>query len=536
MVGLPRPAARPTTPSTWWPSRAPRRASPSTGTTSPTSRAWCRCWRASIPTASADVNHFHAAGGLGFLIRELLDAGLLHFRAGGRHAPAAGQPRPRRRQGLGRGARAPVIRAPARVFDSQDALLEAFKAGSLTGDFVAVIRGQGPRANGMPELHKLTPTLVGAAGPGPARRAADRRAHVGRLRVRCWRPSTWCPRRPGRAPSAGCATATRSPSTPSAANSAWLEDGALAARVPRRWISAAAPVRLRSRAVRLMRSNAGTAEQGACTLFARTDMRALVADIGGTNARFALADLDEPIPDPAPPRNRCRPRSSPACSTPPSTTSRSSTQAPRHAAFAVACPVRADEVRLTNRAWSFSRLELQRALALEHLLVLNDFGAAAWTVPTLSESDSVPIYGPPELAADGPDQRARAGHRPGRGAAGGRRSTSAGAWWRPRAATSASRRTAPRSAPSPTGSPHGMAASRMSALLCGMGLSQIDAALSRRKPGKQDTPTCKLRPRQTSSPPRWKVTTCRRGRPWRVSAPSSAAWPATPRSCMAPAR
>jgi phosphogluconate dehydratase len=52
-----------------------------------------------------------------------------------------------------------VIRAPARVFDSQDALLDAFKAGRLEGDFVAVIRGQGPRANGMPELHKLTPTL-----------------------------------------------------------------------------------------------------------------------------------------------------------------------------------------------------------------------------------------------------------------------------------------------------------------------------------------------------------------------------------------
>jgi phosphogluconate dehydratase len=51
------------------------------------------------------------------------------------------------------------ITAPARVFDSQDALLDAFKANQLQGDFVAVVRGQGPRANGMPELHKLTPTL-----------------------------------------------------------------------------------------------------------------------------------------------------------------------------------------------------------------------------------------------------------------------------------------------------------------------------------------------------------------------------------------
>jgi phosphogluconate dehydratase len=51
------------------------------------------------------------------------------------------------------------IEAPARVFDAQDDLLAAFKAGTLVGDFVAVIRAQGPRANGMPELHKLTPTL-----------------------------------------------------------------------------------------------------------------------------------------------------------------------------------------------------------------------------------------------------------------------------------------------------------------------------------------------------------------------------------------
>ena len=52
-----------------------------------------------------------------------------------------------------------AITAPARVFDSQDAVLAAFDAGTLAGDFVAVVRGQGPRANGMPELHKLTPIL-----------------------------------------------------------------------------------------------------------------------------------------------------------------------------------------------------------------------------------------------------------------------------------------------------------------------------------------------------------------------------------------
>ncbi|MGH8077652.1 MAG: phosphogluconate dehydratase [Lysobacter sp.] len=157
------------------------------------------------PNGSADVNHFHAAGGIGFVIRELIDAGLLHpdircAHGGDLHqqalepylddltlrwrAPPAvsldrdvlrGCAEPfdhegglRRLQGnLGRAivkisAVAPehrAITAPAKVFDSQDAVLDAFRAGELVGDFVAVVRAQGPRANGMPELHKLTPTL-----------------------------------------------------------------------------------------------------------------------------------------------------------------------------------------------------------------------------------------------------------------------------------------------------------------------------------------------------------------------------------------
>ena len=53
-----------------------------------------------------------------------------------------------------------VVEAPARVFHSQEALITAYKRGELTGDFVAVVRFQGPKANGMPELHGLTPTLA----------------------------------------------------------------------------------------------------------------------------------------------------------------------------------------------------------------------------------------------------------------------------------------------------------------------------------------------------------------------------------------
>jgi phosphogluconate dehydratase len=158
------------------------------------------------PNGSADVNHFHAAGGMGFLIAQLLDAGLLHadvnticgvgldayrsqtrLGADGRveRTPAPGQSRdtavlrpvtaPFRADGglrvlngnIGRAtikvSAVPddrlVIEAPAIVFDDQDQVQKAFERGELNRDFVAVVRFQGPRANGMPELHKLTPAL-----------------------------------------------------------------------------------------------------------------------------------------------------------------------------------------------------------------------------------------------------------------------------------------------------------------------------------------------------------------------------------------
>ncbi len=158
------------------------------------------------PNGRADVNHFHAAGGMAFLIRELLDGGLLHadvstvcgeglrayvaepaLDASGhvawRAPPTAsgdisvlrGVAEPFQATGglrvldgpLGRAVMKTssvrpdrhVVEAPVRVFDSQEALLAAFKAGTLDCDMVAVVRFQGPRANGMPELHKLMPPL-----------------------------------------------------------------------------------------------------------------------------------------------------------------------------------------------------------------------------------------------------------------------------------------------------------------------------------------------------------------------------------------
>jgi len=156
------------------------------------------------PNGPSDVNHFHAAGGMSFLVRELLGAGLLDEGAQGVAGPISGYDRepfldngkvvwraapetsgnleilrpasdPFSEDGglrlmsgpLGRGvskvsAVKPanrVLEAPAIVFETQGALKAAFEAGQLDRDFVAVVRFQGPAANGMPELHGLTPVL-----------------------------------------------------------------------------------------------------------------------------------------------------------------------------------------------------------------------------------------------------------------------------------------------------------------------------------------------------------------------------------------
>ncbi|ODT69106.1 MAG: phosphogluconate dehydratase [Pelagibacterium sp. SCN 63-23] len=157
------------------------------------------------PNGVADVNHFHAAGGMGYLIRELLESGHLHEdvktvwgtglsgytveakliedKLSFETSPAeSALPKvltsasaPFQQTGglkllsgnLGRSvikvsAVKPehrVIEAPARVFHGQEGLQAAFKAGELTGDMIAVVRFSGPRALGMPELHKLTPAL-----------------------------------------------------------------------------------------------------------------------------------------------------------------------------------------------------------------------------------------------------------------------------------------------------------------------------------------------------------------------------------------
>lgn len=172
------------------------------------------------PNGSADVNQFQAAGGPGYVIRELLDAGLMHadvltvrpegLRAftrvpqdGGSGTLHWADPGASRDAAVLRPASDPfsatgglsllagnlgrsvlkvsaipddrhVVEAPAQVFDSQEALLAAFQDGSLerlcqeggANGLVCVVRWQGPQANGMPELHKLTPPLAVLQGKG----------------------------------------------------------------------------------------------------------------------------------------------------------------------------------------------------------------------------------------------------------------------------------------------------------------------------------------------------------------------------------
>jgi glucokinase len=128
---------------------------------------------------------------------------------------------------------------------------------------------------------------------------------------------------------------------------------------------------------------------------------ALVADIGGTNARFALTDPVAAQPALLHEQTlRCAGFASLHHAAEHYLAQVGA--APREASIAVACPVTGDEVRLTNRAWAFSRSELQRTLGLDALGVINDFGAVAWAVPALGHADLLPLYGDSSPPARGP--------------------------------------------------------------------------------------------------------------------------------------
>jgi phosphogluconate dehydratase len=158
------------------------------------------------PNGAADVNHFHAAGGVGFVMRSLLENGLLHddvntilghglmnftkepgvengklsWREGAKESLNTGIVRPVSdpfkpeggikvlKGNIGRSVIKTsavdnehlIVEAPAVVFDEQEDFIAAFKRGELNKDFIAVLAFQGPKQNGMPELHQLTPSLT----------------------------------------------------------------------------------------------------------------------------------------------------------------------------------------------------------------------------------------------------------------------------------------------------------------------------------------------------------------------------------------
>ena len=118
----------------------------------------------------------------------------------------------------------------------------------------------------------------------------------------------------------------------------------------------------------------------------------MVADIGGTNARFALTELQRDSPQLS--QQRSLPCGDFASLQQAAEHYLDSVgERPARAAIAVASPGRGDAIRLTNRAWSFSRRELQKSLGLDTLHVLNDFGAIAWAVPALEPADAVMLHG-----------------------------------------------------------------------------------------------------------------------------------------------
>ncbi|MDQ3287777.1 MAG: glucokinase [Pseudomonadota bacterium] len=127
----------------------------------------------------------------------------------------------------------------------------------------------------------------------------------------------------------------------------------------------------------------------------------LIADIGGTNARFALTDPTAPEPTVLQPQVLLNSEFASLQHAVGHYLSAVGVR-PRRAAIAVASPVQEDEIRLTNRAWSFSRRELQESLQLDELRMLNDFGAVAWAVPALCADDCISLYGPAARPLAGP--------------------------------------------------------------------------------------------------------------------------------------
>ena len=128
---------------------------------------------------------------------------------------------------------------------------------------------------------------------------------------------------------------------------------------------------------------------------------ALVADIGGTNSRFALTDLDTPELELLH-AERFKNEDFASLQHVIETYLEKVNYRPKRAAIAVASPVNTDYIRLTNLSWSFSREELREAIGLEALQLLNDFGAVAWSIPALTSEHLMPLFARNDTIPRGP--------------------------------------------------------------------------------------------------------------------------------------
>lgn len=219
---------------------------------------------------------------------------------------------------------------------------------------------------------------------------------------------------------------------------------------------------------------------------------ALIGDIGGTNARFALTDPAQETP------RLLDQKTLPTAEFASLQQAaghylRSVDVAPRRACLAVACPAGGEEIRLTNRAWAFNREELRHTLSLDELLIVNDFGAVARAVPALAEDEREILYGPlitpprAPIGVLGPGTGLGVALLIGDQSAGWQVVETEGGH-----VSFAPQDTEERQISEWLADRHGRVSNER--LLSGIGLSQIDAALAGRRPGKSTTPDATLRP------------------------------------------
>ena len=309
-----------------------------------------------------------------------------------------------------------LIEAPARCFSDQNEVLEAFKAGELDGDCAVVVRFQGPRANGMPELHKLVPTL------GVLQDRGHRVALItdGRMSGAS-----------GKVPAAIHVSPEALPDGPLAR----VRDGDMIRLDARSGTLEAVGVDLASRpAANSPPPPTGTGRELFAMMRLYVERRRgrrlgdaggdgrgermrqiAVADVGGTHARFALAQIDG---------NRVVSLGEPVTLKTAEHGSfqlawqefgrRTGTDLPNELALSFAGPVGGEVLKLTNNPWVIRPALMKERLGVDRFVIVNDFGAVGYAVATLPDEHFSHIVRARPAAAEGRrdlDRRARHGPR-----------------------------------------------------------------------------------------------------------------------------